>query len=238
MQKIKHAVWLTLFEIRHSILNYLLFLVVLLFFSFTLILTLHSYETSPSMGLDFQLLFILCFLPSLFRSKPFRSIHLHQYLYSSPFHILIKQLPIDDTTYITYHFIYRYFYSFVITNIFLWVLYPFWNIQISFMQYVVFVMIWVTISFTINMIDVYGQFGYHFFVWLAVIITIVPVCFFAYILLFYVYTYNDGFVFWTLQMAGQYTMYATICSFAIVLFNLFFWWKLLKRKLATVSFYV
>lgn len=237
MDKFKDALWLTLFEIRRSLVSYMLLLIVLIFFLVIIISSLPSYQETPVMALDFQFFFVICCLPAYFRGKSFKNTHVDNYVFATPFHLLIKQLPVNLGTYITYHLIYRFLYSMVITVLFLGIIYPFWKMPISFSQYAVFMLVWFTISYTFNMLDVYSQFGYHFFIGLAVIIVIVSFSFNVYTLLFFALIYRKGFVFWTLEMAVNHPVITSIFSILIIIGNILFWRIILKYKWNKVDFY-
>lgn len=239
MQKttIKDALWLTRFEIRHSLLSYLLLAIVFTILYVVPFSTFDIAERDGSMGMDYNFLFILFLLPSLIKVRSFKSTSVGNYMYVAPFHIITRQLPISRTTYIMYHFFYRFLLSVVITTVYLIILYPFWDHNLPINHYMSFILLWIALVYTAHLLDAYTQFGYHFLVWIGIIIVALPIIFIPGLLIFYIYVYDTGFVYWTFDMAGKFPLFTAIAAIAIIVFNLFFWNKLFRRKLNRTDLY-
>lgn len=236
-ERFKDALWLTRFEIRHSWLGYLLLIIlfILLYvFSFP---SFSVEEIDGSMGLDFNFLFILFVLPAIVKVKTFRNISVGHFIYVMPFHLLARQLPIERSAYIMYHFLYRFLLSAVVTTIYLLILYPLWETTIPFSHYLSFIALWIALTFTIHLFDAYSQFGFHFLIWVSLIILLLPILLIVNLLIFYLYLYEFGFVPWTLEMAKNFPVYTSLAAIVIIVLNLIVWNKLFRRKFDNMDLY-
>lgn len=234
---LRDALWLTRFEIRHSLLSYLLLVIVftiLFVFAFP---TLDIAESDGSMGMDYNFLFILFVLPALIKMKSFKSASVGNYMYVAPFHLITQQLPINRSAYIMYHFISRFLLSAVVTSIYLMILYPLWELDTPFSHYMSFILLWIALVYTAHLLDSYSQFGYHFIIWMAILVIAVPIVFVPGLLIFYIYIYDAGFIYWTLDMATKFPLYTTVTAILIMIVNILFWNKLFRRKLNKIDLY-
>src|SRR5699024_6605155 len=154
--------------------------------------------------------FILFVLPALIKMKSFRSVSVGNYIYVSPFHLITRQLPISRSAYIMYHFLYRFLLSTVVTTVYLMILYPLWEHDMPFSHYMSFILLWIALVYTTHLFDAYTQFGYHFLIWIGILIVAVPLIFIAGLIIFHVFLYDAGLVYWTLDMAEKFPLYTTI----------------------------
>lgn len=234
---INGALWLTRFEIRHSLLSYALLAIV---FSILFLFLSPSYrivKDDIGMGMDYNFLFVFLILATLVKPRPFKSVSVGNFIYVSPFHLLVRQLPIQRTTYIMYHLIYRFLLSTVFTSVYLIFLYPFWDRTIPFTHYISFILLWIALSYTIHLLDAYSHFGYNLIIWLSVIIIITPILFIILLLIFHIYFYRAGFVHWTLDMAIQSPILTTMAAILIVIANIVFWSYMFRRKLNKIDLF-
>lgn len=234
---IKDALWLTCFEMRHSLLSYVILVSIFLLLAIFTPATLATEKSNVGMGMDYYFLFILFALPGAVKMQPFRGISVGNYTYLAPIYILAKQLPINRSTYIMYQLFYRFLLSFIVTIVYLMALYPAWDKSIPFSHYMSFILLWIALTFTLHLLDAYIHFGYNVIIWIALIIIIVPILLLITLLIFHIHFYTFGFVHWTLDIAVQYPIYMTIAALLLIIFNVVFWNKMFRRKMNKMDLY-
>lgn len=233
----KNALWLTGFQIRHSLFSYFILAIIIVFLYVFIAPALSSTDESVGMGTDFHFFmpFILC---SILRFQPFRVVPIGSMEYATPFHVFVRKLPVRRTTYIAHNIMYQFMISFLVVTIYLTLLYVNSDLTLSYTSYISFIFIWIGITYTLNLLDVYSHFGYNFIVWLAIIICTLPVLFLINLFVFYIYIYDRGFVYWTLQMAEKFPIYTMMAALLFIILNIIFWQRLYNRKMRTYDLFI
>lgn len=237
MESWKQSFWIATFEWKHSPKSFL-YLLGILIVSLLLIRSLiPTYLEEASMGLDFYFLaFIFSGLLSQYvRPKDFQLQKITGLFYASPFLIALNQLAVEKEVIVTYKFLSYLFYYTLYSGMLLIVLYPSFQQVMTLGSYVAFSIIWFCFGIYIGCVnptfEAHSNLG-----WNILYGTIFgSMIFIAYLFIFYKW-YDAGLVSWTIYLATEKPLLASIISIVLAIIGWNFWKKIMLRKLMKTDY--
>lgn len=236
MRQLQQAIWLAKFELKHSIKGYVLVLLIFIAYLFLLTPMISEQSEQAVMGFDFNFLFGICVIPLLVQPRLFQGQHLGNYFYAAPMLIMSQQLPVSRREFLTYKLTYHLISATIFSSIFLGMMYQGFQDFIPFANYASVMLIWIAVTFTLRMITARFELGSYFLAVIGGSLLLGIIIFPIYGALFF-FHYQNGFVFWTIEMAELYPYAVAFASLCWILISGLLWYLLALRKIQKTDYF-
>jgi len=231
MTEWKEAFWLAKFELKASMKNFLILMLIFIVSYLLIRSAIPGYLEEASMGLDFFFAFTFSgFLSQLARPKDYQIQKFRSIRYASPFLTALNKLAIKKEVIVKYRFLTYFLLLILFNGLMLIGLYPEFKQVMSLNAYIAFAIIWFCFGIYIGCVtpafEVGSNLGWNIFY--ALIIG--PVLFILYIFIFYKW-FSDGFVTWTIYIANEYSIISIIISLTLSVIGWNVWMKIMLKKM-------
>lgn|SRR5690625_1254652 len=185
----------------------------------------------------FDLMFIAYFFafPYWMRSRQIIFQKMNDQLHASPFVLLLAQLPVNKMTVVRSRIIAYYLFSLPIMGTTFLTLYAFdFRLQnmFSFGSYVIFFIVWISLSALFGLALVAVEMGMKHYVWQGMVgLLLVTIIF---IFQYYVQT---GLVAWTVDIANVYPLQTFGATIGIFLFGSYCWKSIMKKRFEIIDYF-
>lgn len=238
MEHWKQAFWITKFELKHYGKHLIIPLVLLALLLFLYVPTIPNLFID-SFGTDFLFLgLIIIIFTQWGRPKVFQGQKIGGGITASHFLVRLNQLPIAKEVIIKSRFLIYFILSIPYFSIFLLSLYALSSPlreKIPFSNYIVFLIIWLSYILFLGCTIPVSEAGGKVIRNVIIAILISPVIAAIYALLF-TQLYKNGAVHWTMLIALEHPLLATVISLLLAFIGVKYWMNFMRKKMKKTDY--